>query len=259
MFTEIINTLDLNKSETVCQKKLNDIRQRFGLKRVDFEEDFEFIEEVKFQEVQIISPETETIEQDHYIYTEEDVNEGHSQNENECETLSEQMQDPDEQKLNQEHLHVVEIQIPKFVELTNMENDSQISELGNEEWIREYDDDNEFMDIEGEEVYETLVDSSQPGTEGESQQYLEEVANDESIILQKTEDEKLFDFTCHVCELEFPKMLLLSKHCRTEHNCLPQVVCMCNKTLGTWKRLMIHKRKHLAEKTGFELVSNTLN
>lgn len=69
---------------------------------------------------------------------------------------------------------------------------------------------------------------------------------------EKTEEEKLFDFTCHVCKLEFPKMCFLSKHCRAEHNCLPQVNCPCGQVLGTWNRLLIHKRKHFPEKSHYE-------
>lgn len=52
--------------------------------------------------------------------------------------------------------------------------------------------------------------------------------------------------------MEFPKMSLLAAHCKNSHNCLPQVNCVCGKTLGTWKRLLIHKRKHLKESNGFQ-------
>ena len=68
---------------------------------------------------------------------------------------------------------------------------------------------------------------------------------------QKTEDEKLYEFKCHVCDLEFPKMLLLSAHCKTKHQILPKVLCWCGKSLSTWKRLMAHKTKHIKESGDF--------
>lgn len=70
--------------------------------------------------------------------------------------------------------------------------------------------------------------------------------------LEKTEAEKLFEFICHVCKQEFNKMNFLSNHTKSEHDCLPQVSCLCGKLLGTWKRLMTHKQKHLAEKADYE-------
>lgn len=72
---------------------------------------------------------------------------------------------------------------------------------------------------------------------------------------EKTEAEKLFEFICHVCKQEFNKMNFLTNHTKTEHDCLPQVSCLCGKLLGTWKRLMTHKQKHLAEKADYELVN----
>lgn len=69
---------------------------------------------------------------------------------------------------------------------------------------------------------------------------------------EKTEAEKLFEFICHVCKQEFNKMNFLTNHTKSEHDCLPQVSCLCGKLLGTWKRLMTHKQKHLAEKADYE-------
>lgn len=57
-----------------------------------------------------------------------------------------------------------------------------------------------------------------------------------------------FRYICHVCNQEFTKICFLSSHTRTEHNELPQVKCFCGKNLATWKRLMIHKRKHFPDK-----------
>jgi hypothetical protein len=69
--------------------------------------------------------------------------------------------------------------------------------------------------------------------------------------IQKSEDEKLYEFKCHVCRQEFPKMLLLSAHCKTEHQTLPQVLCWCGTALSSWKRLMAHKAKHIKESGDF--------
>lgn len=69
--------------------------------------------------------------------------------------------------------------------------------------------------------------------------------------LQKTESEKLYEFKCHVCDLEFVKMQLLSSHCRTAHQTNPKVLCWCGAVLSTWKRLMAHKSKHIKEDDEF--------
>jgi KRAB domain-containing zinc finger protein len=47
-------------------------------------------------------------------------------------------------------------------------------------------------------------------------------------------------------------MSQLSSHCRKSHQCLPQVHCLCGKSLSTWKRLLIHKQKHFPEKFDYE-------
>lgn len=72
--------------------------------------------------------------------------------------------------------------------------------------------------------------------------------------LEKTENEKLYEFRCHICGEEFSKMQLLSRHCRAAHQTNPQVNCWCGKVLGTWKRLMAHKSKHLTEDNEFRCV-----
>lgn len=43
----------------------------------------------------------------------------------------------------------------------------------------------------------------------------------------------------------------LIRHCRESHNCIPKVNCICGKQLSTWKRLMIHKKKHFPDKVNF--------
>jgi uncharacterized Zn-finger protein len=47
-------------------------------------------------------------------------------------------------------------------------------------------------------------------------------------------------------------MTTLSAHCRKIHDCLPEVMCYCGKTLSTWKRLLVHKQKHFPEKFQYE-------
>lgn len=71
---------------------------------------------------------------------------------------------------------------------------------------------------------------------------------DPNISKQKTDDERFFSFTCHLCEhTEFPKMKQLSQHCKSIHGSLPKVQCCfagCGSVLSTWRRLLIHKEKH---------------
>lgn len=97
-------------------------------------------------------------------------------------------------------------------------------------------------DEESEEVYHDDDDSdkAQPKPAVRSRNY-------QKRKLAKTENEKLYEFKCHVCFEEFPKMQLLSVHCRSTHQTNPQVLCWCGTLLSTWKRLMAHKSKHTKE------------
>lgn len=47
-------------------------------------------------------------------------------------------------------------------------------------------------------------------------------------------------------------MCFLSSHTRHVHDCLPQVKCFCGKILGTWKGLMLHRKKHNPDKIEYE-------
>jgi uncharacterized C2H2 Zn-finger protein len=47
-------------------------------------------------------------------------------------------------------------------------------------------------------------------------------------------------------------MSQLTSHCRKHHDCLPEVMCFCGKTISTFKRLQIHKQKHFPEKFEYE-------
>lgn len=72
-------------------------------------------------------------------------------------------------------------------------------------------------------------------------------------VVKKTENEKLYEFKCHICSLEFPKMQMLSTHCRSHSpETLPKVLCpWCGVALNSWKRCMAHKSKHIRETDDF--------
>lgn len=180
--------LESNDSEKSKPKKgINDIRSRFGLKKIEEEEDFDVIEELQLQDIQVLSAHPEEKDPDEHFL----IN-------NECEsqsicvnlgTISESKQES--------HMEVVEIQIPKFVGISNITNDdTQISELAitglneNEEWIREYDED-EFMDIEDD--METI--DQEEKLSADQFQEVENLIADESETqqIEKNEDEKYFE------------------------------------------------------------------
>lgn len=69
--------------------------------------------------------------------------------------------------------------------------------------------------------------------------------------VKRTENEKLYEFKCHICGVEFSKMQLLTTHCKSSHQSFPKVLCWCGAVLSTWKRLMSHKSKHLKQNDQF--------
>lgn len=98
-----------------------------------------------------------------------------------------------------------------------------------------------------------MIDDTKESLEIEEifeEELIEECPDDsfEDDDKQITENEKLFNFQCHICEnLIYSKFRDLLNHAKKIHNCLPQVVCCskkCGKILSTWRRLMIHKEKH---------------
>lgn len=115
-----------------------------------------------------------------------------------------------------------------------------------------------------DEVFDVLEETDQ-NKEFINEEYIEEHLQEEPPTpdpeklkrrpqkknLQKTENEKLYEFKCHKCPQEFPKMQMLSSHCRSEHQTNPQVLCWCGTVLSTWKRLMAHKSKHINEAEEF--------
>lgn len=74
----------------------------------------------------------------------------------------------------------------------------------------------------------------------------------DSIDDEKNDDERLFTFKCHACDVpEFAKMFQLSAHTRSQHNCLPLVKCFCDKMLSTMRGLQRHRAKHFPNETDF--------
>lgn len=137
--------------------------------------------------------------------------------------------------------------------------------------------DSEYSEYKYEETGEEIVTESLEGESSliiqedfvvEEEIYLEQLDEDSEVIEyshddpdevsqkrknhsssnRKTEEEKLFCFSCHICSnLEFQNMKALAGHCKEFHNCMPQVKCCsdeCDSVLSTWRRLMIHKEKH---------------
>lgn len=77
----------------------------------------------------------------------------------------------------------------------------------------------------------------------------------DSIDEEKNDDERLFTFKCHVCDVpEFAKMFQLSAHTRSQHNCLPLVKCFCDKMLSTMRGLQRHRAKHFPNETDFRCI-----
>lgn len=70
--------------------------------------------------------------------------------------------------------------------------------------------------------------------------------------LSKSETEMLYNYQCHVCEAQFPKMQQLSNHCKKDHNEACQVECTCGKLLSSWKRLMDHRTRHFKDEDGYK-------
>lgn len=136
------------------------------------------------------------------------------------------------------------------------------------EFINEYEDALDETEVEEcQEIIEEHVESPGENYEIEEETYLEEVEEEEVVddslvcydyqetpprpsatFRDKTEDEKLFAFKCHLCDhSEFGKMKLLASHCKQAHDTLPKVKCCstkCEAVLSTWRRLLIHKERH---------------
>lgn len=117
-----------------------------------------------------------------------------------------------------------------------------LDESGNEPFSTASTDDDEY------EPEVQAIEKINPSEETLKQTSKRQRSSNNSNV--KTDDEKLFTFKCHICEVpEFIKMHELSSHCRALHSCLPQVKCYCGKNLSTWRRLLIHKAKHFPSET----------
>lgn len=98
-----------------------------------------------------------------------------------------------------------------------------------------------LIDEEEESVYGVLSDPETAQLIEESENKPTKQSNNE----EKNDDEKLFIFKCHICDVtEFNKMFQLSAHTRSKHSCLPLVKCFCDKQLSTMRGLQRHRAKH---------------
>ena len=130
----------------------------------------------------------------------------------------------------------------------NVESDSNPMDIKEDEESDIKDNNEEYYEEEVQFINdcESALDENVESTCTSSKRKIHHKKN-----LEKTENEKLYEFKCHVCELEFPKMQLLSSHCRNLHQSSPKVLCFCGAVLSTWKRLMAHKSKHIKEDDEF--------
>lgn len=153
--------------------------------------------------------------------------------------------------INEENLmdHVKDVQIVQRYD----EDDSDIRIEGSMQDEDEYEEihiegDEEVLYEEVDAIEEIDVDEYSDKMESElDSQPIDVSAVDKLSVLTKTADEEKYQFICHVCLEEFPKMFLLSTHTRAKHSCLPRVACMCGKMLATWDSLLAHHRKHSSD------------
>lgn len=147
-----------------------------------------------------------------------------------------------------------------FDELQSAQSDEEISKIrskfGFSEIMKEENDLIIVKDEDCDEIYTEYLIPTDGENETTTEEYLDETEETPKMEmkkktyrrkLEKTENEKLYEFKCHICSDEFPKMQALSNHCRTTHQTNPQVLCWCGTLLSTWKRLMAHKSKHIQE------------
>lgn len=121
--------------------------------------------------------------------------------------------------------------------------------IKDEEVIVEYIDENLETENNDEELFEDhpTVDVQEDDLDDPKSDSLYQKPCPQRRKYEKACNEKLYDFSCHLCGEEFSKMQLLSSHCRLVHQTIPQVMCWCGSHLSTWKRLMAHKSRHIKE------------
>lgn len=118
----------------------------------------------------------------------------------------------------------------------------EIEELGDTYEEEIYEEDVSLNEFEAEDIVNSSENSASKETPNKSRSKpLKENLSD----AEKNDDERLFTFKCHVCDVpEFKKMFQLSAHTRSEHDCLPMVKCFCDKHLSTMRGLERHRAKH---------------
>ncbi|KAG5676496.1 hypothetical protein PVAND_006327 [Polypedilum vanderplanki] len=117
---------------------------------------------------------------------------------------------------------------------------------------------NEPKIITNDDIIEMIEDVQEENSEEQVIMYEDDGIAEEFILDADGQEEvqeeppnidfSIWNFKCHLCDQKpYENMALLSKHCRLEHDASPSVKCCsndCEKMLGSWKRLLIHKEKH---------------
>lgn len=141
-----------------------------------------------------------------------------------------------------------DIEIPGVVEEEVLDEKEFIEEELDEEdtYIEDSDIDESTLRFKDEEDFKSEVNESFNDEEF--------ITEDMNLKARKRKKERkndddfvIFDFICHICNEDFTKMSLLTTHCHKIHECEPQVLCFCGKTISSLKSLKIHKRKHFPE------------
>lgn len=169
--------------------------------------------------------------------------------------ISEEEQVEEEYECYEYDAEVKECEETLLVESLGDNFDEAIAESIDDATLESMEIIQEDYDIVDDEIYEDRVEeveSSYMSDDSlESQRHRKKVRGS----MEKTKDEELFAFQCHLCSApEFPKMSLLTLHCRQLHDSLPRVSCCseeCGTVLSTWRRLLIHKEKHFPSNDRF--------
>lgn len=159
--------------------------------------------------------------------------------------ISEELQQtlPDFEPKQEDECHYIEIEEAEYIE----DDDNMHEEILEAVDVSIIQEDYGIVE---EEVYmdeNQLEEEELDISEDHQVEYKPKVSHLKNNNTQQTEDEKLFTFQCHVCQIEVAKMKLLEAHCKQIHGCVPRVKCCsdeCDSVLSTWRRLMIHKEKH---------------
>lgn len=146
----------------------------------------------------------------------------------------------------------LEIKIENEMEIPT---ESETNPIDEKEFIEEETVVNAESDVEEYiDFQEESEDSTNFKEENESASDFEQEVEKSKRWKKVGDDQHEFEFTfeCHICKEEFTKMAHLTAHCCEHHDCQPEVICFCGKTLSTWKRLQIHRQKHFPETFNYE-------